>query len=59
VKSGSNVHAARSRNCFVESAANQLGDECAATPASGPLVEFGDELVVNGNVQSRVLNLAH
>jgi hypothetical protein len=44
---------------IVESAANQLCDESAASPASGPLVEFGNELVINGYVQSHVLTIAH
>ena len=43
----------------IESAANQLCDECAASPASSPLVEFGNELVINGYVQSHVLTIAH
>lgn len=43
----------------VEAAANQLCDECAASPASGPPVEFGNELVIDGNVQSHVLTIAH
>ena len=43
----------------VESAANQFCDECAASPASSPLVEFGNELVINGNVQSHVPIIAH
>lgn len=34
----------------IESAANQLCDECATLPASGPLVELGNELVIHGNV---------
>ena len=43
----------------VESAANQFCDECAASPASSPLVEFGNKLVINGNVQSHVPTIAH
>jgi len=43
----------------IEPAANQLCDECATSPASGPLVEFGNELVINVNVQSHVLIIAH
>ena len=43
----------------VESAANQFCDECAASPASSPPVEFGNELVINGNVQSHVPTIAH
>ena len=43
----------------VESAANQLCDECAASPAASPLVEFGNELVINGYVQSHVPTIAH
>jgi hypothetical protein len=43
----------------IESAANQLCDECAASPASSPLVEFGNELVINSYVQSHVLTIAH
>jgi len=43
----------------IEPAANQLCDKCATSPASGPLVEFGNELVIDGNVQSHVLNIAH
>jgi len=43
----------------IESATNQLCDECAASPASSPLVEFGNELVINGYVQSHVLTIAH
>jgi hypothetical protein len=43
----------------IESAANQLCDECAASPASGAPVEFGNELVINGNVQSHVPTIAH
>jgi hypothetical protein len=43
----------------IESAANQLCDECTTSPASSPLVEFGNELVINGNVQSHVLTIAH
>jgi len=34
----------------IESAANQLGDECATLPTSGPLVELGNELVIHRNV---------
>ena len=34
----------------IEAAANQLCDECAASPASSPPVEFGNELVVDDNV---------
>ena len=34
----------------IESAANQLCDECATLPASGPLVELGNELVIHCNV---------
>jgi len=43
----------------IESAANQLCDECAASPAASPPVEFGNELVINGNVQSHVPTIAH
>jgi hypothetical protein len=43
----------------IESAANQLCDECAASPASSPLVELCNELVINGYVQSHVLTIAH
>jgi hypothetical protein len=43
----------------IKSAANQLCDECAASPASSPPVEFGNELVINGNVQSHVSTIAH
>ena len=43
----------------IESAANHLCDECAASPASSPPVEFGNELVINGNVQSHVPTIAH
>ena len=43
----------------VESAANQLCDECAASPDSGPPVEFGNELVIHGDVQSHVPTIAH
>jgi hypothetical protein len=43
----------------IESVANQLCDERAASPASSPPVEFGNELVINGNVQSHVPTIAH
>jgi hypothetical protein len=43
----------------IEPAANQLCDECAPSPASSPLVELGNELVVHGNVQSHGLIIAH
>ena len=43
----------------IESAANQLCDECAASSASSPLVELGNEFVINGYVQSHVLTIAH
>jgi hypothetical protein len=43
----------------IESVANQLCNECAASSASNPPIEFGDELVIDGNVQSSVLTLAH
>ena len=43
----------------IESAPNQLCDECAASPAPSPPVEFGNELVVNSNVQSHVPTIAH
>jgi hypothetical protein len=43
----------------IEPAANQLCNECATSPASSPLVEFGNELVINGNVQSHVPTIAH
>ncbi len=43
----------------IEPAAYQFCDECATAPAPSPLVEFGNELVINGNVQSHVLIIAH
>ena len=43
----------------IESAANQLCDERAAPPASSAPVEFGNELVINRNVQSHVPTIAH
>ena len=43
----------------IESAANQLCDQCAAPPASSPPIELGNELVIDGNVQSHVLTIAH
>jgi hypothetical protein len=43
----------------IEPTANQICDKCATSPASGPLVEFGNELVINGNVQSHVPSIAH
>jgi hypothetical protein len=43
----------------VEAAANQLRDERAAAPAARPLIELGNELVVDGDVQSHVPRIAH
>ena len=43
----------------IEPAANQLCNESATAPASSPLVELGNELVINGNVQSHVPIIAH
>jgi len=43
----------------IESAANQFCDECAAPPASNPPVKSGNEHVIDGNVQSHVLSIAH
>jgi hypothetical protein len=43
----------------IESAANQLCDECAASSASSPPIELGNELVIDGNVQSHVPTIAH
>lgn len=43
----------------IKSAANQLCNERAASPTAGPSVELGDELVINGNVQSHVPTIAH
>lgn len=43
----------------IEPASNQLCYECATSPASSPLVELGNELVINGNVQSHVPTIAH
>lgn len=43
----------------VEAAANQLRDERAAAPAARPLIELGNELVVDGDVQSHVPKIAH
>ena len=44
---------------IVKSPANQLRDERAAAPVARPLIELGNELVVNGDVQSHVPRLAH
>ena len=44
---------------IVESPADQLRDERAAAPTSRPLIELGNELVVNGDVQSHVPRIAH
>src|SRR5262245_21724927 len=43
----------------IEPASNQLCDECAASPGSSPPIEFGDELVIHGIVQSHVPTIAH
>ncbi len=44
---------------IVESPANQLRDERAAAPASRPLIELGNELVIDRDVQSHVPRIAH
>lgn len=44
---------------IVESPANQLRDERAAAAASRPLIELGNELVVDRYVQSHVPRIAH
>ncbi|HUR48013.1 MAG TPA: hypothetical protein VMY88_00585, partial [Acidimicrobiales bacterium] len=43
----------------VEAAPDQCGDEGATPAGAHSSVEFGDELVVQRNVQANVLKLAH
>lgn len=43
----------------LQATANQLGNEGATAPASSPLVELGYERIIDGNVQSHVLMIAH
>lgn len=43
----------------VEPSTEQLGDEGAPSPGPDPPVELGHEVVVERNVQSHVLNIAH
>lgn len=43
----------------IEPATNQLRDERAASPTPGTLIELGNELVIDRNVQSHVLTIAH
>ena len=42
-----------------KSSPDQLRDECAASPAAGAPIEFGDKLVVDCYVQSHVPMIAH
>ncbi len=42
-----------------ETTPNQLGDERTASPRTGTVIEFGDEVIVERYVQTHVITLAH